>query len=66
MAQHLTCPKCWETAFKFLFGCEAEGPCYMNQGRFDAEAFARGNAAMKNSPEFLKLVDATWDKVFKQ
>jgi hypothetical protein len=61
----LTCPRCGALAFRYLYGCEYEGPCYFhNLGRFDAEAYSYRLDDVKNSPDFLARLNADWDKVF--
>ena len=54
---NLVCPKCSAI-------CEFDGQCYYNVPRFDTEGYAHQLDGMKNSPGFIRLLEAEWDKVF--
>lgn len=62
---NLVCPKCGAIAFRYIYGCEFDGPCYYpSLPKFDHEAYAHRYDDMKNSPEFIARVNADWDRVF--
>jgi hypothetical protein len=68
MAVGLICPLCHVSCFRFLYGCEHDGPCYFPRlGKFDAEAYAHRMDHVKNSPEFQRMMEhVDWEKVFSK
>lgn len=62
---NLVCPRCGTSCFRYLYGCEHDGPCfYLSLGRFDADAYAHRLDHVKNSPEFQRWINAEWDNLF--